>query len=126
VIVATGEIAYGRWYHKELLDKRGAEILQTDACVCGGITEFRRIAAMAAGYAVPLSPHWFHDLHAFPLASIPNGQHVEFFPNSDVLNFRELVSTQLETEAGDIVLPQRPGLGFDFKQEAVTRFLLAE
>ena len=39
VIVATGEIAYGRWYHKELLDKRGAEILQTDACVCGGITD---------------------------------------------------------------------------------------
>ncbi|MGH8661459.1 MAG: mandelate racemase/muconate lactonizing enzyme family protein, partial [Burkholderiales bacterium] len=45
VVVATGEIAYGRWYHKELLDKRGAEILQTDACVCGGITEWKRIAA---------------------------------------------------------------------------------
>jgi L-alanine-DL-glutamate epimerase-like enolase superfamily enzyme len=124
--VATGEIEAGRWRFRELLDKGAAHILQTDACVCGGITEFRRIAAMAAGYAVPLSPHWFHDLHAFLLASIPNGQHVEFFPNSDVLNFRELVSTQLETEAGDIVLPQRPGLGFDFKQEAVTRFLLAE
>ena len=38
IIVATGEIACGRWYHKELLDKRGAEIIQTDACVCGGIT----------------------------------------------------------------------------------------
>ncbi|MBI2510219.1 MAG: mandelate racemase/muconate lactonizing enzyme family protein, partial [Betaproteobacteria bacterium] len=40
IVIATGEIAYGRWYHKELLDKRGAEILQTDACVCGGITEW--------------------------------------------------------------------------------------
>ena len=64
IVVATGEIAYGRWYHKELLDKRGAEILQTDACVCGGITEWKRIAAMASGYGVTVSPHWFHDAHA--------------------------------------------------------------
>ncbi|HEX6007405.1 MAG TPA: mandelate racemase/muconate lactonizing enzyme family protein, partial [Burkholderiales bacterium] len=62
VTVATGEIAYGRWYHKELLDKRGAEILQTDACVCGGITEWKRIAATAASYGVTMCPHWFHDV----------------------------------------------------------------
>ena len=36
--VATGEIGYGRWYYKELLDKGAAEILQTDAAVCGGIS----------------------------------------------------------------------------------------
>jgi L-alanine-DL-glutamate epimerase-like enolase superfamily enzyme len=46
-MVATGEIGYGRWYHKELLDKGGAEILQT-ALVCGGISEWRRIAASVA------------------------------------------------------------------------------
>ena len=33
-------------------------------CVCGGITEWRRIAATAASYGVTVSPHWFHDLHA--------------------------------------------------------------
>jgi L-alanine-DL-glutamate epimerase-like enolase superfamily enzyme len=43
-MVATGEIGYDRWYHKELLDKGGAEILRT-ALVCGGISEWRRIAA---------------------------------------------------------------------------------
>ncbi|MPZ24790.1 MAG: mandelate racemase/muconate lactonizing enzyme family protein, partial [Dehalococcoidia bacterium] len=64
VLVATGEIEAGRWRHKELLDKEAAAILQTDAAVCGGITEFRRIAATAASYGVPLCPHWFHDLHA--------------------------------------------------------------
>jgi L-alanine-DL-glutamate epimerase-like enolase superfamily enzyme len=36
VPIATGEIGYGRWYHKELLDKGAAAILQTDALVCGG------------------------------------------------------------------------------------------
>ena len=87
VVVATGEIAYGRWYHKELLDKRGAEILQTDACVCGGITEWRRIAALAAGYGVTVSPHWFHDAHAPLVAATPNARYVEFFPDDQVLNF---------------------------------------
>ena len=45
--VATGEIEAGRWRFKELLDKQAASILQADAAVCGGITEFRRIAALA-------------------------------------------------------------------------------
>lgn len=124
VLVATGEIEAGRWRFRELLDKGAAQVLQADACVAGGITEFRRIAAMAASYGVPMAPHWFHDLHAHLVASIPNGQFVEFFPNADVLNFRVLVSQQLETEGGDILLPKRPGLGFDFLEDEVARYLL--
>ncbi len=95
VVVATGEIAYGRWYHKELLDKRGAEIIQTDACVCGGITEWKRIAALAAGYGVTVCPHWFHDVHAPLVAATPNARYVEFFPDDQVLNFRRLIDKQL-------------------------------
>lgn len=122
MLVATGEIEAGRWRFQELLDRGAAHILQTDACVAGGITEFRRIAAMAAGYGVPVAPHWFHDLHAHLVASIPNGQFVEYFPNSDVLNFRELVSHQVKLEGGDILLTDRPGLGFDFVEDQVTRY----
>ena len=69
--VATGEIEAGRWRHKELLDKAAAAILQTDAAVCGGITEFRRIAATAASYGVPIAPHWFHDLHVHLVGGHP-------------------------------------------------------
>ena len=58
IVIATGEIAYGRWYHKELLDKGGAEILQTDACVCGGITEWKRIAAVAFAVAAVALALW--------------------------------------------------------------------
>ena len=124
MLVATGEIEAGRWRFHELLEKRAAHILQTDACVCGGISEFRRIAAMAAGYGVPLMPHWFHDLHAHLVAAIPNGRFVEFFPTSDVLNFRELVSHQLDFEKGELILSDRPGLGFDFREDEVARYLL--
>lgn len=124
VVVATGEIGYGRWYHKELLDKRGAEILQTDAAVCGGITEWRRIAATAASYGVTMCPHWFHDLHAHLVAAVPNGRYVEFFPDDQVLNFRRLITRQLEHRAGELLLPKTPGLGFDFDEKAVKRYAL--
>ena len=74
VPVATDEIEAGRWRHQELLEKRGAMILQTDAAVCGGISEWRRIAASAAGFGVSMYPHWFHDLPVHLVASTPNGE----------------------------------------------------
>lgn len=124
VAVATGEIAYGRWYHKELLEKRGAEIIQTDACVCGGITEWRRIVAMAAGFGVTVSPHWFHDVHAPLVAATPNARYAEFFPDDRVLNFRRLIDKQLPHKDGDLILHQTPGLGFGFDEKSVRKYAL--
>ncbi len=124
VPVATGEIEAGRWRHKELLDKQGAAILQTDAAVCGGISEYRRISATAASYGVNMCPHWFHDLHVHLVAADPNGQFVEFFPDDQVLNFRNLVDTQLKYEDGDLLLPTTPGLGFSFDQSALDRWAI--
>ena len=124
VTVATGEIAYGRWYHKELLDKGGAEILQTDAVVCGGISEWKRIAATAASYGVTMCPHWFHDVHAHLVAATPNARYVEFFPDDQVLNFRRLIDTQLKHKDGELLLPQTSGLGFNFDEKAVGRYAL--
>jgi L-alanine-DL-glutamate epimerase-like enolase superfamily enzyme len=112
--VATGEIEVGRWRFKQLLDADAALILQTDACVCGGITEWRRIAATAASYGITIYPHWFHDLHVHLVAATPNAPIVEYFPDDQVLNFHKLVDTQLEVRDGQLVLPQRPGLGFNF------------
>ena len=124
VTIATGEIACGRWYHKELMDKRGAEILQTDAVVCGGISEWRRIAATAASYGVTMSPHWFHDLHVHLVAATPNARFVEFFPDDQVLNFRRLIDTQLKHKDGNLLLPQTPGLGFNFDERTVKKYAL--
>ncbi len=126
VPIATGEIEVGRWRFLELLQKKAAVILQTDACVCGGISEFRRIAATAASFGVAVYPHWFHDLHAHLVASTPNARYVEYFPDDQVLNFRRLVDTQLETRNGEIVLPQHPGLGFSFDAKALDRYALTD
>lgn len=124
VPVATGEIESGRWRFKRLLDEGAAAILQPDAAVCGGITEFRRIAATAASYGVKVCPHWFHDLHIHLAASTSNADFVEFFPDDQVLNFRRLIDLQLNANSGALLLPDRPGLGFDFDESAVTAFAI--
>jgi L-alanine-DL-glutamate epimerase-like enolase superfamily enzyme len=124
VPIATGEIEVGRWRFAELLSRGGAIVLQTDACVCGGITEFRRIAATASSFGVTLCPHWFHDLHAHLVASTPNARYVEFFPDDQVLNFRRLVGTQIEVRDGHIEMSQRHGMGFDFDVAALDRYAM--
>jgi L-alanine-DL-glutamate epimerase-like enolase superfamily enzyme len=124
ITVATGEIEAGRWRHQELLQKRAASILQTDAAVCGGISEFRRIAAMAAGYGVTLCPHWFHDLHVHLVAATPNARFVEYFCDDQVLNFRRLVDSQLQFEQGRLRVPTTPGLGFRFDTRAVEQYAI--
>jgi L-alanine-DL-glutamate epimerase-like enolase superfamily enzyme len=122
VPVATGEIEVGRWRHKELLDKGGAAILQTDAVVCGGISEWRRIAATAASYGVVMCPHWFHDVHAPLVAATPNARYVEYFWDDQVLNFRRLIDTQYEHKDGRLLMRQSPGLGFNFDEGAVAKY----
>ncbi|MFA5521750.1 MAG: mandelate racemase/muconate lactonizing enzyme family protein [Castellaniella sp.] len=124
VPVATGEIEAGRWRHQELLEKGGAMMLQTDAAVCGGISEWRRIAASAAGFGVSMYPHWFHDLHIHLVAATPNAEYVEFFPDDQVLNFRRLVDVQLQFADGHLTVPTAPGLGFGFDEQALERYAI--
>ncbi len=124
-LVATGEIEAGRWRFLDLLRSGGAAILQADAAVCGGVTEFRRIAHTAASFGLPVCPHWFHDLHVHLLAAIPNGRFVEFFPDDQVLNFRRLIDRQLEVRNGELVIPTEPGLGFEFDEAAVATYAAA-
>ena len=124
VPVATGEIEAGRWRFKDLLDAGAASILQADAAVCGGISEYRRIGATAASYGVNMCPHWFHDLHVHLVGSAPNGQFVEFFPDDAVLNFRRLIDRQLEVREGRLTLPTEPGLGFGFDGDALDAYAL--
>jgi len=126
VTVATGEIGAARWHFKEILDKGAAQILQTDALVCGGVTEWRKVAATAASYGVTVCPHWFHDLHAHLVAATPNARYVEFFPDDQVLNFRRLIDAQLEAKDGMLLLPLTPGLGFGFDEKALALYALKD
>jgi L-alanine-DL-glutamate epimerase-like enolase superfamily enzyme len=126
ITIATGEIEVGRWRHRDLVEQGGAEILQTDAAVCGGISEWRKIAAYADVKGITLSPHWFHDLHAPLVAATPNARFVEFFVDDQVLNFRRLINKQLKFKDGDLILHTTPGLGFGFDEKAVKKYAIGK
>src|SRR2546430_17319292 len=108
-MVATGEIGTGRWHFKEILDKGAAQILQTDALVCGGGTEWKKIAATASSYGVTVGPHWFHDLHAHLVAATPNASDVGVFPEDHGLKFWRVIQTALPVTNRTLTLTKNPG-----------------
>jgi L-alanine-DL-glutamate epimerase-like enolase superfamily enzyme len=124
--VATGEIEAGRWRMKHLMEQNAASVLQHDACVCGGVTEWRRITETAASYGITVNPHWFHDIHIHLVASSSAARYVEYFTDDQVLNFSRLVDKQLKFVDGDVLLHQEPGLGFGFDEAAVEKYAAFE
>ena len=122
VPIATGEIHQTRWDFLEIIRKEAASIIQPDAGVCGGITEFRRIASLAAAHGVSVAPHWLADLHVHLVAATPNATWVEFFTGTDVLNLMEVFKTRLKVKNGGLALPQEPGHGVVLDEAAVERF----
>ncbi len=122
VPVATGEIESGRWRFKEIVEREAAMILQPDAVCCGGITEFRRIASMAAGFGVSVCPHAYHEMHIHLSASLPNVPYSECFTDDQIVNFRNLIDTQIEIRDGRLMLPTKPGIGFDYLPDVVDEF----
>lgn len=122
ITVATGEVEAGRWRFKDLIDSGATTLLQADATVCGGITEWRRIAATAASHGLTVEPHAWHDVHVHLVAATPNTTYVEWMPDDHIVNFRRVIDRQLTAENGDILLPQGAGLGFDFSEEALERY----
>lgn len=122
ITIATGEVEAGRWRFKDLIETGATTLLQTDATVCGGITEWRRIAATAASHGLTVEPHAWHDVHVHLVASTPNTTYVEWMPDDHIVNFRRLIDQQLVAEGGDLLLPQGPGLGFQFDEDALERY----
>ncbi|MBI2834431.1 MAG: mandelate racemase/muconate lactonizing enzyme family protein [Acidobacteria bacterium] len=122
VPIATGEIEQTRWGFGALIEHRAVDILQPDATVLGGLTEFRKVAAMAAAASLPLYPHWMHHLHTSIVAAIPNAMMVEYFPTLDVLNLGDVLQDPIRASGGTLPLPQTPGISVTFDEKALDRF----
>lgn len=123
--IATGEIHQTRWEFRDLLQQRAADILQPDAGVLGGVTEWMRVARAAELFSVPVAPHWHANLHVHLAAATPGCLTIEFFAlEKDLYNFERLLrpDTRLASNDGYVVVPDRPGLGIELDEEAVSRF----
>jgi L-alanine-DL-glutamate epimerase-like enolase superfamily enzyme len=121
--VATGELLSNRSEFAPLIQYAAADILQPDAGVLGGITEWLRVAGAAATFGIELAPHWHANLHAQLSAATPNCVTVEYFAGATgIYNFEELVANPLVIEDGRIQLDEEPGIGVRLDLEAVDHY----
>ncbi|WP_116043738.1 mandelate racemase/muconate lactonizing enzyme family protein [Amycolatopsis palatopharyngis] len=123
--IATGEVHQTRWDFRDLLQRRAADILQPDAGVLGGVTEWMRVAHAAEVFSVPVAPHWHANLHVHLAAATPGCMTIEYFSlEKDIFNFERLVreDTRLSTMDGYVTMPDRPGIGIELDDDAVRHF----
>jgi L-alanine-DL-glutamate epimerase-like enolase superfamily enzyme len=122
VAIATGEIHATRWEFRDLLRPPACQIVQPDAGVLGGVTEWLRVAEMARAEGIPIAPHWNANVHVHLVAAV-DGLCVEYFPLEEgIFNFEALVVDRLEVRDGALVLPRSHGHGIQFDPEAVARY----
>ena len=57
VPIAGGECEYTRFGFRELISRRAVDILQPDTCKTGGLSEAKKIAALASAWGIPYIPH---------------------------------------------------------------------
>jgi galactonate dehydratase len=120
--VAVGERLYAKWEYVPLLERRLVDVIQPDLCHAGGITECKKIAAMAEAYYVQVAPHSpqgpVSTAAAAHLAlAIPNFLLLEFVRSAP---YRDQVQREpWVVRDGYLDVPDRPGLGVDLDEEAL-------
>ena len=136
--IAAGECEYLRFGFQTLLQSSSVDIIQPDICASGGLTEAKRIAALASVYGVEVVPHTWGTGIAIAAA-------MHFVSNLDTLpgrlrtpdNFMEydrtenglreaLTTTDMVVKNGEIKITDAPGLGFELNEEALHQYNLTE
>jgi galactonate dehydratase len=125
--IATGERLVTQHAFRELLERRACSVLQPDITHCGGLSEARRIAAMAEAYRVALAPH-------NPQGPVSTAASLEFgfatpsyiiceSVHNDVPWRSDVVSEGFTVEPqGRIVKPNtRPGLGIEINEAEIRK-----
>lgn len=121
LIIPRGNDAfiYTRYTFRDLIDCRGADIIQADAYICGGVTEWRRIAAYASAHSLPMAPHGNPHIGSHCVGGVPNGLIVEAGMYMGIKSEIPLIIEPLTPKEGYLYLTEDPGFGFNIDREAI-------
>ena len=112
--IASGETEYTRYGFRDMLERRSADILMPDLQRVGGVTEFIRVAHLAAAFDIPVSSHLFPEMSLSVLAGLGNATWLEHMPWLE-----RLYNEPLVLQDGAAVVPDRPGWGFTLREAAL-------
>jgi len=93
--------------------------VQADPQTTGGLTEWVRIAALAPAPPLPMAPHGNHYIGAHAVAAVDNGMIVESY--AGLHPWQDEFLAPMRLEAGELVLPDTPGLGIGVDRAALER-----
>lgn len=126
ILLTTGEHEYTRYGFQRLLKSHCVDILQPDVTWMGGITEARKVIAMAAADDVIVIPHGssiysYHLQYAF--VNCPLAEYINLSPEADkvVPYFGDIFFDEPLPKDGYIQLPNRPGFGVTLNESKLTR-----
>jgi len=119
VPLATGESLYSRFEFLRLLQHQGADIIQPDICVVGGLTEMMKIATIASAFYVTVAPH----NPMGPLATAHNVHFAAACANFKILEYRlptaeagYVIDPYLPVDGHLELRPDRPGWGVEIDE----------
>jgi len=121
------ERLFGKWQYAELFKQHAASYVMLDLAWCGGITESKKIAAMAEAEYLPLAPHncggpIFHAANLHLAANIPNLFILESVRRHYQGEYPQIVDRVIVPGPdGYLPLPEGPGLGTELLPEFIAQ-----
>lgn len=132
--IAGGECEYLKFGALEMLSKRCVDIFQPDTGACGGITEVKKMTAIAEAHTVNLTPHTWgtgiaiaanlhlvSNLNVVPQRMYPSEPLMEFDRSPNLLR-EELLVKKFEAVNGFIKVPTGYGLGIEVNEDKLAQF----
>lgn len=121
IAIAAGERLYTRWDYKDMIDKMAADYIQPDISHAGGISELKKIAAVAESRYIPFAPH----NPSGPVANAATLQLAASCPNFSILEIMysdvdyrcDITNEQLLYHDGFIKIPDKAGLGIEINEK---------
>lgn len=119
ILITGGEHEFTRYGFRDLIERRAVDILQPDIYRAGGISELKKIAAMASAYDIPVIPHGVGAATYHFIISTPNAPRAEFV---DIFaqGGRPLLKGEPQPKNGFIELSEAPGLGYELDEEVIS------
>ncbi len=124
--VSGGERLYSRWEYADYLRMECADYWQPDVSHAGGISEVRKIAAMAEAHHIAVCPH----NPSGPVANAATLQLAACMPNfylletmaTDIPYRKEITTEEVRFENSEMFIPTKAGLGLDINEEAIAKY----
>lgn len=128
--IAAGEQEYTRWQFRDLIVYNQVDILQPDVVKCGGISEFKKIAAVCQAFNKPITVHntqptigtvaHLHLWASTPNCIYPQEYNIEPHPLRDST---PILAEPLEVAEGRLTPPEGPGLGITLDEDMLARLV---